>query len=193
MAEKNVKDKRDSSFEMLWNQAFQELDAWVERANYREDVMIQSAKQFAENLKRNQANLKELTEQFSQEIREWEKTSREELLTTTTGLQFLFPVKSYEEVNKQLDQLQDKREEFVSIPVQSLLDGERVDYFVTALEQYIEFRRKNRNLYVKNMKESASIIKDNQRAILNIMSNQMKNVLFPFNKYMERANELAKS
>jgi hypothetical protein len=193
MTNKNENQKNVSSVDLLWDQAFQEVDAWVERATYREDVLLQSAKEFAENAKRNQKNLKELTEQFSRELREWEKTSREELLTTTTGLQYIFPMKSYEDINNQLDLVQSKSAEFTSNPFQSLVNGENVYNFVSALEQYVEFRRENRKQYVKNVKETASIIQENQRAFLTIMTNQMKNVFFPFNKYMERANELAKS
>ncbi|PLT35107.1 hypothetical protein [Bacillus sp. V5-8f] len=183
----------DSSVDLLWNQAFQELDAWVKRSNFREDVLLQSAKQFSENVKRNQNNIKELYGQFSKELRDWEKTAREELLTTTTGLQYLFPVKSYEEINKQLDDAQDKRTTLVSSPLNHLANGDHADNFVSALEQYINFRRKNRALYVKSVKETASIIQDNQRAFLNIMTNQIKNLFFPINQYIERSSEAPKS
>jgi hypothetical protein len=193
MTVKTENEKNVSSLDLLWNQAFQEVDAWVERANYREEVIIQSAKQLAESVKRNQKNRNELTEQFSKELGEWEKKSREELLSATTGLQYLFPLKSYEEINKQLDQVQSKTGELTAIPFRNLANGENVDSFVAAFTKYIEFIQKNRNQYVTNMKETASIIQNNQRAFMKVMTNQVKNMFFPFHKYMERSNELTKS
>lgn len=194
MTEKDeTKNNHISSLDLLWNQAFQEVDAWARRTSFREDVLLQSAKQFAENVKRNQQNMKELSEQFSKELREWEKVSREELLVTTTGLQYLFPVKSYEEINNELDDVQNKTANLTISPLSYLSNGGHADRFVSALDQYVDFRRSNRNLYVKSVKETASIIQKNQRAFLKIMTNQVKNVFFPFNKYMERSNKLAKS
>lgn len=182
-----------SSLALLWNQALGQVDAWSKRAEFNEEVLLQSANQFAENVKRNQSNIKELTEQFSKELQNWEKTAREELLTTTAGMQYLFPVKSYEEINTQLDDVQNKTANLTLSPLGHLLKGEQVDKFVSALGQYIEFRRNNRNLYVKNVKETASIIQDNQRAFFKIMADQVKNVFFPFQKYMDNREEITKS
>ncbi|MFU2014836.1 hypothetical protein ACM6Q7_07125 [Peribacillus butanolivorans] len=180
-----------SSLDLLWDQAFEQLDAWVERTEFREEVLLQSALQFAENVKRNHKNSKELSEQFSKELHHWEKISREELLNATTVLQYFFPVKSYEEINKQLDDVQNNTTKLTSGA--NLLNGEHVDNFMSVLKDHVEFRQNNRNLYVDNMKQTASIIQNKQRDFLKIMNNQMKNVFFPFHTYMEGLNESIKS
>lgn len=188
MTLKNEIEKNVSSFDLIWEQAFQEMDAWVERANQSEVALLQSARQFAESVARNQKNMKELSEKFTSELREWEKTSREEILTATAGFQYIFPLKSYEEINSQLDQLQDQASALSFSTFSSLINGEQAYNFVTALEQYVEFKQKNREQYVRNIKETASIIQENQKAFLKIMTNQMKNIIFPFNKYLEIGN-----
>lgn len=185
------KNTSSSSLDLLWNQAFEQLDAWVERTEFREEVLLQSALQFAENVKRNHKNSKELSEQFSKEPHHWEKISREELLNATTVLQYFFPVKSYEEINKQLDDVQNNTTKLTSGA--NLLNGEHVDNFMSVLKEHVEFRQNNRNLYVDNMKQTASIIQNKQRDFLKIMNNQMKNVFFPFHTYMEGLNESIKS
>lgn len=185
------KNTSNSSLDLLWDQAFEQLDAWVERTEFREEVLLQSVLQFAENVKRNHKNSKELSEQFSKELHHWEKISREELLNATTVLQYFFPVKSYEEINKQLDDVQNNTVKLTSGA--NLLNGEHVDNFVSVLKDHVEFRQNNRYLYVENMKQTASIIQNKQRDFLKIMNNQMKNVFFPFHTYMEGLNESIKS
>lgn len=68
------KNTSNSSLDLLWDQAFEQLDAWVERTEFREEVLLQSVLQFAENVKRNHKNSKELSEQFSKELHHWEKS-----------------------------------------------------------------------------------------------------------------------
>lgn len=189
MAEVREMNNHPSSLALLWNQALGQVDAWAKRAEFNEEVLLQSASQFAENVKRNQHNIKELTEQFSRDLRNWEKTAREELLTTTAGMQYLFPVKSYEEINTQLDDVQNKTAKLTLSPLGHLLNSEQVDKYVSGLVRYIEFRRNNRNLYVKNVKETASIIQENQLAFFKIMTDQVKNVFFPFQRYMDNREE----
>jgi hypothetical protein len=180
MAEKQEIKNNVSSLELMWEQAFQQLDSWVGREDFREELLLQLANKFVEDVKQSFKNRKELTEQFSKEIREWETASREEFLTTTTTLQHFFPTKSYEEINKQLDDIQNKTFVLTSMPFNALDNGEQIDKAVTALEQYVEFRRNNRNLFVKNVKVSASIIRDNQRTLFEIMTNQVKSIFLPF-------------
>ncbi|MEH7308782.1 hypothetical protein V7137_27410, partial [Neobacillus drentensis] len=122
-------EKNVSSLELIWNQALQNLDAWVERETIREDNLLKTAQLFAENVKRNQSNLKELVNQFSKELSDWEKTSREELLTATINLQTFFPIKSYEEINDNLDKIHNKSSEMISSPLTKLANNEFVDQY----------------------------------------------------------------
>ncbi|MEH6996555.1 hypothetical protein V7075_28265, partial [Neobacillus drentensis] len=130
MVETKGIEKNITSLELLWNQAFQNLDAWVERENIREDNLLKTTKLFAENVKCNQSNLKELVNQFSKELFDWEKTSREELLTATISLQTFFPIKSYEEINDSLDNIHNKSSEIISSPLTKLANSEYVDQYV---------------------------------------------------------------
>ena len=191
MAEINQIEKNETYLELLWDQTFQQVDSWVQQEEFQEDILLQFANKFAENVKRNQKNRKELSEHFSEKVREWEKASREELLTTTTALKNLFPTKSYEEINRQLDDIQNKTAEITLTPFTNLDQGDQVDKVVQALEQYVEFRRTNRNLFVKNVKESASIIRENQRVLLELMTKQVQNIFFPFHQiYTAQTNYL---
>ncbi|PGY12994.1 hypothetical protein [Bacillus sp. AFS031507] len=192
MVETKEIEKNVSSLELLWNQEFQNLDAWVERENIREDNLLKTAKLFAENAKRNQSNLKELVNQFSKELSDWEKTSREELLTATINLQTFLPIKSYEEINDELDNLHNKSSEFITSPLTKFENSKYVDQYVAAIEKYIDFRRNNRNWYIKNVKETASIIQTNQYNFFKIITKQVRNVFLPFNRYIEQSNEITK-
>ncbi|WP_045522045.1 hypothetical protein [Neobacillus niacini] len=192
MVETKGIEKNITSLELLWNHAFQNLDDWVEREKIREDNLLKTTKLFAENVKRNQSNLKELVNQFSKELFDWEKTSREELLTATISLQTFFPIKSYEEINDNLDTIHNKSSEIISSPFTNLAKSEYADQYVAAIEKFIEFRRNNRNWYIKNVKETASIIQTNQNKFLKIISKQVRNVFLPFNRYIEQSNELTK-
>ncbi|MEH7014732.1 hypothetical protein V7087_28640, partial [Neobacillus niacini] len=148
MAKTKKIEKNVSSIELLWNQAFINLDSWVEREEVREDHFLQSAKNLAENVKKNQTNFKELSKQFSRDLFELENKSREELLLATISLQSLFPIKSNEQINNQLDYLKNKTAELVSKPFDHIGNGKFVENYVSVVKKYIEFRRNNRNLYV---------------------------------------------
>jgi hypothetical protein len=178
-----------TSLELLWNQALEQLNAWTNGEEYREEMLLKSASQYAENVKRNQNNIKQLTEQFFKELSDWEKSAREQLLTTMTGMQYLFPLKSFEEINTQLDDVQNKTTKVTLTPMNHLLNDDQVDKFVNALEQYVKFRRNNRNLYVSNLKKTTSVVQENQTAFFKIMTDQVKNVFFPFQKYMVNSEE----
>ncbi|MGG1674336.1 hypothetical protein ACIFOT_01175 [Neobacillus sp. NRS-1170] len=190
MANKTTKEinKNSSTIEMLWNQLFQNLDSWTVRESFRENTLLQAANLFAENVKRNQANVMDLVNQFSKEVKNWEKTSREELLTATISLQSLFPIKSYEDINDQLDHIKNQSSESILNSLENLVNIQIVDQYVSALAKYIELRRNNRILYVKSVKEVASIIQMNQNTFLSIFTNQVKNVFLPFGRFMERSD-----
>ncbi|EKN70979.1 hypothetical protein BABA_03929 [Neobacillus bataviensis LMG 21833] len=191
MAEIKQIQKNETYLELLWDQTFQQVDSWVQQAQFHEDILLQFTNNFAENVKRNQKNSKELRENFLEKVREWEKASREELLTTTTALKNLFPTKSYEEINQQLDDIQNKTAEITFTPFNNLDNSDQVDKLVRALEQYVEFRRNNRILFVKNVKETASIIRENQSVLLELMTKQVKNIFFPFHQiYNVQSNYL---
>lgn len=190
MAKKFEMGNNTTSLGLLWNQAFEQVNTWVNGEEYREEVLLKSASQYAENVKRNQNNIKQLTEQFFKELRDWEKSAREQLLSTMTGIQYLFPLKSFEEINAQLDDVQNKTTKITLTPMNHLLNDEQVDKFVNALEQYVKLRRNNRNLYVSNLKKTACVVQDNQMAFFNIMTGQVKNVFFPFQKYMENSEDI---
>jgi hypothetical protein len=50
--------KKNGSFiDQLWNQSFQIIDNWDEGESFREEVLLQSSKQLAENVKQNQTNV----------------------------------------------------------------------------------------------------------------------------------------
>ncbi|WP_078428122.1 hypothetical protein [Alkalihalobacterium alkalinitrilicum] len=190
-----VKASEDSltSFDLLWKQSLQELDAWSERACYREQVLLNSTKHLVENLKRNQTNMKDFIEQFVKEQRDWEKVAREELLTSTSHLQYLFPIQSFEEINRFVDNFQVKATEISNIPVYSLSNAEVLERFVQSVEQFVEFRKNSRIQFIENLKVTLKIIHENQRGMVQLFTKQVKNVLFPFNMYMERSEQLSKS
>jgi hypothetical protein len=117
----NKEDEQQlSSLDLLWRHAFGELDEWVKRADHRDAILLKAAKQFAEGAERNKGNLVELAAQFYQEFSKWEKTAREEFLMSTTSLQHFFPLKSYEDINKQIDQVQEKTLTILAAPYQRL-------------------------------------------------------------------------
>ncbi|OLO25631.1 hypothetical protein BTR23_24325 [Alkalihalophilus pseudofirmus] len=190
-----VKASEDSltSLDLLWKQSLQELDAWSERACYREQVLLNSTKHLVENLKRNQTNMKDFIEQFVKEQRDWEKVAREELLTSTSHLQYLFPIQSFEEINRFVDNFQVKATEISNIPVYSLSNAEVLERFVQSVEQFVEFRKNSRIQFIENLKGTLKIIHENQRGMVQLFTKQVKNVLFPFNMYMERSEQLSKS
>src|SRR4051812_5892792 len=99
-------EKDFTSLDLLWKLGFNELDAWAERFNKRDELFLEAARNYVEKIKQNQENVITIAAQFGMELKEWEKASREELLVTTTPLQHFFPVKSYEEINKVVEDIQ---------------------------------------------------------------------------------------
>jgi hypothetical protein len=175
-----------SSFDLLWRHAFGELDEWARRGDLRDDAFLAGAKLFSESIERNQGNLKALAEQFSRELAEWEKAAREEFLMSTTLLQHFFPKKSYEDLNEQIDAIQKRTLSILRTPCQSLSNRQFLVQYPEIIEQYITYRKKARKQYVKAVKHAGNIIYENQKGVINLFTRQIKSLVFPFNKYMEK-------
>jgi len=182
-----------SSLDLLWSLAFRELDEWAERADDRDAVFLKAARQFAEGIQRNQGNLIELGTQFYQEFSSWEKTAREEFLMSTTSLQHFFPFKSYEDINKQIDQVQEKTLNILAAPCQRIVSTLSVDKYVEIIEQYITLRKRGREQYIKTVKQAGNLIYENQKGFVHLFAKQIKSFMFPLNKYLEKSEELTKS
>lgn len=185
----NKIEKNGSFIDQLWNQSIQMIDDWDEGEYFREEVLLQSSIQLAENVIQNQTNAKELINQFKKELFKWEEMSREQLLTSNTVLHNLILINSFEEINNQVDQIKNLSSELLTSPLNNLLKGNYSDSIINTLDNYIEKRRNYRNYYVKNIKETFSIIQKNQITFLNFLTNPIENVFFPFNKYMVLSNE----
>lgn len=201
MTEKNEKElevevnveNQLSSLELIWKIGFDELDVWANRFNKRDELFLSAVKNYVESVKRNQDNLKAVTEQFDREVKEWEKAAREELLVTTTTLQHFFPVKSYEEINKVVDDIQQKTAALLLTPVKALTGGQALDKYLDAVEQYLAFRKKAREKYIDSVKKTTNVLYENQKIFVDLFSKQLKAAIFPFQKFMKNAVESTKS
>ncbi|MGG1674521.1 hypothetical protein ACIFOT_02105 [Neobacillus sp. NRS-1170] len=181
-----------SSLDMLWRLGFDELDSWAERFNKRDDLFLEAARSFVERIRSNQENIKAITEQFNKELKEWEKGAREELLVTTTSIQQFFPIKSYEEINQVVDDIQTKTTSLLLTPFRSLTNGQAIERYLETLDQYISFRKKGREKYVDSVKKTTNVVYENQRIFANLFAKQVKSAMFPFQQYMKGVTELTK-
>ena len=182
-----------SSLDILWQHAFGEIDEWAKHAEFRDEVFLKEAKYFAESIKRNQGNVKDIAERFNKEFAEWERTAREEFLMSTTSLQHFFPIRSYEDINAQIDQIQKKTMSILSAPCQTLNNYLTMEKYLEMIDQYIALRKKGRMQYIKTVKQAGNIIYESQRGFVNLFARQIKSVMFPLNKYLEKTEELSKS
>jgi hypothetical protein len=182
-----------SSLDVLWQHAFGEIDEWAKHAEFRDEVFLKEAKHFAESIKRNQGNVKDIAERFNKEFTEWERTAREEFLMSTTSLQHFFPIRSYEDINAQIDQIQKKTMSILSAPCQTLNNYLTMERYLEMIDQYIALRKKGRMQYIKMVKQAGNIIYESQRGFVNLFARQIKSVMFPLNKYLEKTEELSKS
>jgi hypothetical protein len=187
------RDEQTSSLDILWRHAIAELDEWAKRADYRDEILLKQAKFFAESVQRNQGNLIEVAAQFSQEFSVWEKTAREELLMSTTSLQHFFPIKSYEDINAQIDQIQERTLTILASPCQRIASSFSMDKYLEMIDQYIALRKKGREQYIKTVKQAGKLIYENQKGFVNLFARQIKPLMFPLNKYLERTENLTKS
>jgi flagellar biosynthesis/type III secretory pathway chaperone len=186
-------DNQLSSFELMWKAAFEEVDEWAGRLNHHDDLFLNATKQYVESIKRNQENSNAITEQFKKELLEWEKYAREELLMTTTTIQHFFPVKSYEEINQVVDDIQNKTTSLLSTPIRSLTNGQALDKYLDSVQQYISFRKKGREKYIEGVKSTTNVLYENQKIFVNLFENQVKSALLPFQQYMKTTTESNKS
>jgi hypothetical protein len=192
LVEEDVQEQY-SSLDILWNHAFRELDQWAKKADFRDDVFLKEAMYFAESIKRNQENIKSVREQFNKEFGNWERTAREEFLMSTTVLQHIFPKKSYEDINQQIDQIQSRTASILNAPLQKVVNNQIMDQYLQMVEQYISLRKNARIQYIKTLKQAASLIYESQKGFVSLLTGQLKTVIFPLNKYMEQAEEVTKS
>lgn len=208
MAEKNEKElemenqsseaeweKDQTSLDLLWKLGFDELDAWAERYNERDGRFLASVRNYVEKIKENQGNVMTIAAQFSVELKDWEKAAREELLATTTTLQHFFPVKSYEEINQVVDDIQNKTAHLLLTPVQALTTAQfqALDKYVETVEQYISFRKAGREKYIESVKKTTNVLYENQKLFVNMFTNQVKTAILPFQKYMKSVTEFSKT
>jgi flagellar hook-basal body complex protein FliE len=185
--------KQLSSLELIWKLGFDELDAWAERYNKLDELFLEAVKSYVENIKRNQENIKEITERFGQELKAWEKSAREELLVTTTTFQQFFPVKSYQELNDVVNDIQKKTTSLLLTPFQSVNSAQALDKYLETVEKYIAVRKAGREKYIDSVKKTTNVLYENQKIFVDLFSKQVKSALFPLQKYMKNATEPTKS
>jgi hypothetical protein len=184
-----IKGNQLSSFELIWRAAYEEVDEWAGRLNHRDEIFLNATKNFVESIKRNQENSQAITEQFRRELLEWEKYAREELLMTTTTLQHFFPVKSYEQINQVVDDIQTKTTSLLTTPIRTLTTGQALDKYLESVEQYLSFRKRSREKYIEGVKSTTNILYENQKIFVNLFEKQVKSALLPFQQYMKNASE----
>jgi len=181
-------EKEFSSLDLLWKIGFDELDTWIERFNKQDERFLEAVRNYVEKAKQNQENVITVAAQFGLELKEWEQSTREELLMTTTSLQNFFPVKSYEEVNQVLEDIQNKTAEILITPVQKLTTGQikALDKLLETVEQYISMRKKGREKYIESVKKTTNVLYENQKLFVDVFSRQVKSAILPFQKYLKK-------
>lgn len=182
-----------SSLDTLWHLAFRELDEWAKLADFRDEVFLKQAQLFADGIQRNQDNIKVIAQQFNKDFTDWEKMAREEFLMSTTSLAHFFPLKSYEEINAQIDQIQKKIISILQTPCQTMVNYQAADKYLEMIDQYIAFRKKFRSQYLNALKQAGNLVYENQKGFVNLFMRQIKTFMFPLNKYLEKSEEAAKS
>ena len=179
-----------SSLDLLWRNKFQELDEWAKCADHRDEIFLNEVRRFSESVQRNQGKIKAIAEQFIMELTEWEKTARDEFLMSTTTLQQFFPNRSYEEMNAQFDQIQNSLLSLLSTPFQTIESFRAMEMYLEMINQSIELRKKGRLQYINTVKQSVNPLYEYQIGFVNRFTTQLKELLFPLNKYMEKTEEL---
>ncbi|MGG3469898.1 hypothetical protein ABES02_20730 [Neobacillus pocheonensis] len=182
-----------SSLDLLWKQAFREIDEWSKRGDDRDEVFLNEVRRFTESVQRNQGNIKAVAEQFTKQMIEWEKTARDEFLMSTTALQHFLPIRSYEEINAQIDQIQKGALSLICTPCQFIGNIPAIEKYLEMIDQYIALRKKGRLQYIKIVKRAGNLLYENQKGFVNLFARQIKALMFPLNKYMEKTEEHIKS
>ncbi|MDR7076527.1 hypothetical protein J2Y03_001530 [Neobacillus niacini] len=191
--EKEGEQESISALDIFWHHAFRELDQWAKHADFRDEVFLKEAKYFAESIKRNQENIKSVREQFGKEFANWERTAREELLMSTTALQHLFPKVSYEDINQQIDQIQNRTASILNSPLQMVTNNQLMEQYLNMIDRYIILRKNGRKQYIKTLKQAATLIYESQKGFVSLFTGQIKSIIFPLNKYLEKTEEVTKS
>ncbi|WHY87814.1 hypothetical protein QNH39_08285 [Neobacillus novalis] len=188
-------EKQLSSLDLIWKLGFDELDAWAERYNKRDELFLEAAKSYVDRIKQNQESILTIVGQFTMELKDWEQAAREELLATTTTLQHFFPIKSYEEINQVVEDFQNKTASLLVTPISKVTIGqiEALDKYLAAVNQYISLRKKGREKYINSVKKTTNVLYENQKLFLNLFSKQVKTAMLPFQKYMQHVTEVTKS
>ena len=191
----NIEETQEqvTSLDILWRQAFREVDEWAKYAEYRDEVFLKEAIHFVETIQRNQENIMEITEQFKHDFANWEKAARDELLMSTTPLQHFFPKISYEEINRQIDQIQNRTMSILSAPGQIIANAKGLEQYLSIIKQYIALRKAGRGQYIKTIKQAANVIYDCQKGFVDLFARQIKGFILPLNKYMDKEEERTKS
>lgn len=182
-----------TSLDILWRHAFREVDEWAKYADYRDEVFLKEAIHFVETIQRNQGTIKEVTEQFNHEFAKWEKATRDEFLMSTTPLQHFFPKVSYEEINRLIDQIQNRTMSILSAPGQVIANAQGTEQYLSIIKQFIALRKAGREQYIKTIKQAASVIHDSQKGIIDLFVRQVKGFINPLNKYLDKEEEITKS
>ena len=193
--ETEVDGEKDlSSLDLLWKLGFNELNAWGERFNKRDALFLEAVKNYMEKMKQDQENGITIAAQFGMELKEWEKAAREELLMTTTPLQHFFPVKSYEEINNVVEDIQNKTAHLLITPAQSLVTGQldALDKYVETVEQFIAYRKNGREKYIESVKKTSNVLYENQKVFVNMFAKQVKTAILPFQNYMKSTTDQSK-
>jgi hypothetical protein len=193
--ETEVDGEKDlSSLDLLWKLGFNELNAWEERFNKRDALFLEAVKNYMEKMKQDQENGITIAAQFGMELKEWEKAAREELLMTTTPLQHFFPVKSYEEINKVVEDIQNKTAHLLITPAQSLVTGQldALDKYVETVEQFIVYQKNGREKYIESVKKTSYVLYENQKVFVNMFAKQVKTAILPFQNYMKSTTDQSK-
>lgn len=183
----------NATVDLLWGQALEELDAWDRRESEREEAYVKSFESCIDDVQRRQKNAEEIVKQLTLKLRQWEKSAREEFLTATAAFQYIFPVKSYEEINRVSEDIQDKTAEISSLPLRTLTKEENYNRILESVKSYINLRKKSRTQYVTRIKELSKVIQDNQQNMVQLYTQYAKNMLFPFQKYIEQSKEFTES
>ncbi|MEH7544817.1 MULTISPECIES: hypothetical protein [Bacillaceae] len=181
-------EKELSSLDLLWKLGFNELDAWAERFNKQDERFLEAVGNYVEKAKQNQENVIAVAAQFGLELKEWEQSTREELLMTTTSLQYFFPVKSYEEINQVVEDIQNRSAQILITPVQKLTTGQMqaLDKLLETVEQYISMRKKGREKYLESVKKTTNVLYENQKLFVDVFTKQVKSAILPFQKYLKK-------
>ncbi|ULT58345.1 hypothetical protein L1999_07440 [Neobacillus drentensis] len=181
-------EKELSSLDLLWKLGFDELDEWAEKFNKQDERFLEAVRNYVEKAKKNQENVITVAAQFGLELKEWEQSTREELLMTTTTLQSFFPVKSYEEINQVVEDIQNKSAQLLITPVQKLTTGQiqALDKLLETVEQYISMRKKGREKYLESVKKTTNVLYENQKLFVDVFTKQVKSAILPFQKYLKK-------